>query len=168
MSELRLSGVVRESIVDGPGIRFVLFLQGCPHDCAGCHNPDTHDPAGGYDSTTDKLLTEIQKNPLLAGVTLSGGEPFLQAAALAPFARHVHDMGLSVITYTGYTMEELLANLGDHDGWRALLEQTDILIDGRFLEEEKEFTLRFRGSKNQRILDPLASLRENCAVEKDF
>lgn len=168
MSELRLSGVVRESIVDGPGIRFVLFTQGCPHACAGCHNPDTHDPEGGYDSTIEKLLAKIKKNPLLAGVTLSGGEPFLQAEALASFAKSVHAIGLTVITYTGYTMEELLAGIDDHDGWRALLKETDTLIDGRFMQGQKDFTLRFRGSRNQRVLDPQASLREGYAVEKKF
>ena len=149
MSQLQLAGVIRESIVDGPGIRFVVFTQGCPHRCPGCHNPATHDPAGGYAGDTETLLREFRKNPLLAGVTLSGGEPFLQAAPLAGLAREIHALGKSVVTYTGYTIEQLLAGLEGHPGWEDLLRQTDILI----------------GSRNQRAIDPAASLREGRAVE---
>lgn len=76
---LRLAGVIRESIVDGPGWRFVVFAQGCPHHCPGCQNPQTHDFAGGYDSKVGNLIAELRKNPLLSGVTLSGGDPFAQA-----------------------------------------------------------------------------------------
>ena len=121
MSQLQLAGVIRESIVDGPGIRFVVFTQGCPHRCPGCHNPATHDPAGGYAGDTETLLREFRKNPLLAGVTLSGGEPFLQAAPLAGLAREIHALGKSVVTYTGYTIEQLLAGLEGHPGWEELL-----------------------------------------------
>ena len=165
MSQLQLAGVIRESIVDGPGIRFVVFAQGCPHRCPGCHNPATHDPAGGYAGDTETLLREFRKNPLLAGVTLSGGEPFLQAAPLAGLAREIHALGKSVVTYTGYTIERLLAGLEEHPGWEELLRQTDILIDGPFLEAQKSLNLRFRGSRNQRAIDPAASLREGRAVE---
>jgi len=164
MAELRLSGVVRESIVDGPGIRFSVFAQGCPHACAGCHNPQTHSADGGYMTDTDKLLAEIDRDPLLDGITLSGGEPFEQAAALAELARRVRERGLGMIVYTGYTVEELLEGLSERPGWRELLEETDILVDGRFEKAEMDLTLRFRGSKNQRILDPAASLREGRAV----
>ena len=84
---LRLAGVIRESIVDGPGIRMVVFAQGCPHHCKGCHNPETHDPTGGYDSTVGNLLREAKKNPLLKGLTLSGGDPFFQANGFAKLAQ---------------------------------------------------------------------------------
>lgn len=168
MSQVRLAGVIRESIVDGPGFRFVIFAQGCPHHCPGCHNPDTHDPAGGYDSDTGRLLAEFRKNPLLAGVTLSGGDPFLQARPLAELAGQVRALGKNVVTYTGYTIEYLMAHLDEHDGWRELLMETDVLIDGPFIAAEKSLMLRFRGSRNQRAIDPRASLAARTAVECDI
>ena len=106
---LRLSGIVEESIVDGPGLRFVLFTQGCPHGCKGCHNPETHSLEGGFIRDVDELLAVYDENPLLAGVTFSGGEPFLQAAALCAVAERVRARGGDVVTYTGYTYESLLA-----------------------------------------------------------
>ncbi|HIR03966.1 MAG: anaerobic ribonucleoside-triphosphate reductase activating protein [Acutalibacteraceae bacterium] len=165
---LRLSGVIKESIVDGPGIRLVVFTQGCPHKCKGCHNPDTHDPNGGYDSNTDNILEAVEKNPMLKGVTFSGGEPFMQAHALAILAEQLHSMGLDIITYTGYTFENLLAGFQQHPDWKELLEQTDILIDGPFILEQKSLMLHFRGSKNQRALDVKESMRQGKAVEIDL
>ncbi|HIS68431.1 MAG TPA: anaerobic ribonucleoside-triphosphate reductase activating protein [Candidatus Gallacutalibacter stercoravium] len=165
MTHLRLAGVIRESIVDGPGIRLVVFAQGCPHHCPGCHNPNTHDPSGGYDSSVENIIEAVKKNPLLSGVTLSGGDPFAQAPGLAELATEVHALGLNVVTYTGYTFEQLLAGAGQQPGWQNLLEQTDILIDGPFLLKEKTLTLPFRGSRNQRVLDVPASLAQGRAVE---
>ena len=164
-SRLRLAGVIRESIVDGPGIRFVVFTQGCPHRCPGCHNPGTHDPAGGYDSAIDGLLAAFQKNPMLKGITLSGGDPFAQAPACAELARRIHALGKDVVAFTGYTFEQLLRGATPENGWRALLEETDILIDGPFIQEQKTLMLPFRGSRNQRMLDVPASLRQGKAVE---
>ena len=85
--KLRVAGLIEESIVDGPGIRFVIFMQGCPHNCYGCHNPDTHDPNGGYDMSIDEIVTKISNNPLIDGVTISGGEPFWQADKLIKLAK---------------------------------------------------------------------------------
>lgn len=111
MSErmLRVSGIVEESIVDGPGYRFTVFTQGCLHGCPGCHNPQTHPLDGGTEVSADALFDQgLQRNPLLRGVTFSGGEPFLQAAALAPLAARIHaQTRLDVVTYTGYTYEAL-------------------------------------------------------------
>ncbi len=168
MNKLRLAGVIRESIVDGPGIRLVVFSQGCPHHCKGCHNPETHDPAGGYESSVDAIISAIEKNPLLAGVTFSGGDPFLQAESFSRLAEKVHGLGLNVITYTGYTIEQLLKGIPEHPEWKLLLEQTDTLIDGPFLIAEKSLLLRFIGSKNQRIIDPKKSLEAGYAVTKEF
>ena len=168
MAELRLAGVVRESFADGPGIRFTVFTQGCSHNCAGCHNPQTHSPDGGYMTTTEKLLCEIDKDPLLSGVTISGGEPFMQAAAVAELVQRVRERAMNVITYTGYTMEELLEGLDAHPDWHALLEATDLLVDGRFVLELRNPSLRFRGSSNQRVIDAAASLRENRPVQTDW
>ena len=165
---LRLAGVIRESVVDGPGYRFVVFTQGCPHRCEGCHNPETHDFEGGYDSDTDRILEAVRTDPLLRGVTFSGGEPFCQAGALAHLARQIHVLGLDVMCYTGYTFEQLTASPQEHPDWMELLSQTDILVDGRFVLAEKSLSLRFRGSKNQRIIDPRRSLEEGKIVLIDF
>lgn len=167
-AQLRLAGVIRESIVDGPGWRFVIFAQGCPHHCEGCHNPQTHSYDGGYLSTVDRLLEEIKKDKLLRGVTLSGGDPFEQAAAFAELAKEVHALGLDVVTYTGYTIEQLLKGMSHNHGWLELLQQTDILIDGKFVLEKKSLNCKFRGSTNQRIIDPKKSLLESRAVEMNI
>lgn len=167
-AELRLAGVIRESIVDGPGWRFVVFTQGCPHHCEGCQNPQTHDFSGGYLSSTENLLREIKKDPLLAGITFSGGEPFCQAAPLALLARQVHELGLNVMTYSGWTFEELCQERNKCEGWQELLEETDILVDGKFVLAEKSLALKFRGSRNQRIIDVKASMREGQTIMMDL
>lgn len=149
---LRIAGIVRESIVDGPGIRFAVFCQGCPHHCPGCHNQQTHDFRGGYDCDIEKILAEIDKNPLLSGVTFSGGEPFCQAEAFYELGRRVKERGLDIVAFSGYTMEELSTMAENDQGIDNLLSIVDILIDGPFLLEEKDLTLEFRGSRNQRII----------------
>jgi anaerobic ribonucleoside-triphosphate reductase activating protein len=151
MPEVRLSGIQEESVVDGPGLRFVVFTQGCPHRCAGCHNPETHDPAGGFPMNTRNILERFRQNPLLSGMTFSGGEPFMQPAPLAAMAREVKNNGKTVVVYSGYTLEQLLA-LADADA-RDLLGLADMLIDGPYIESLKDLELSFRGSANQRILD---------------
>lgn len=160
----RISGIVQESIVDGPGMRATIFFQGCPHKCAGCHNPQTHDPEGGSVQELDILLEPILGNPILDGITLSGGEPFFQAEAAAEIARRAHAAGLNVWTYTGYTFEELLAS--DTPGWQSLLRETDILVDGRFLQSQKTLDKPFVGSKNQRLICVADSLSAGKAVEQ--
>ena len=102
--ELRIAGIVNESVVDGPGLRFVIFTQGCPHQCSGCHNPKTHDETGGYLITIDEILTMINQAKLISGVTFSGGEPFIQAAKLAYLASKIRDIGLDIVTYTGFNV----------------------------------------------------------------
>ena len=150
---IRIAGVVRESIVDGPGLRFTVFCQGCPHGCKGCHNVATHDFSGGYDCEMQKILDAIDQNPLLDGVTFSGGEPLCQPEAFYKLAVEVKKRNLNIMTYTGYTYEELL-EIGREDHWVAdLLSLTDLLVDGRFVEAERDLTLLFRGSRNQRVID---------------
>ena len=148
---LRIAGTIDDSIVDGPGIRYVIFTQGCPHRCEGCHNPQTHDFAGGREADTDKILSEIFANPLLSGVTLSGGEPFSQAEALLPIAKAVKGRGLHLMIYTGYLLEELQRM--DIPGAESLLALADILVDGPFVLAERDLTLQYRGSANQRVID---------------
>ncbi len=162
--KLRIAGTVNDSIVDGTGIRFTIFTQGCPHRCKDCHNPETHDFEGGRDVETDELLEKIKANPLLDGVTFSGGEPFAQAEVLAVLGKKIKSLGLNIITYTGYTFEELYERRSNNS-WGKLLEVTDYLVDGRFEIEKKDWSKKFRGSSNQRYIDCRASLAEGRAVE---
>ncbi|MDR2605202.1 MAG: radical SAM protein [Desulfovibrio sp.] len=149
---IRLSGIVEESIVDGPGLRFVVFMQGCPHRCRGCHNPGTHDPAGGYSADTDAIIAQFGANPLLSGMTLSGGEPFLQARAACVAAEHVKRAGKSLVTYTGYLCEDLARSAERDNDIRRLLYLTDILVDGPYIQELRSPDSAFKGSDNQRVL----------------
>lgn len=151
--ELRLAGVVRESIVDGPGIRFTIFCQGCPHGCEGCHNPDTHDFEGGYTCSFDKILAAIDSNPLLAGVTFSGGEPMCQAEAFYDLAVEIKKRGLNLMCYSGWTYEELLEKAKDEPAVGNLLGIIDYLVDGKFELAQRDLSLIFRGSRNQRYID---------------
>jgi anaerobic ribonucleoside-triphosphate reductase activating protein len=148
---LRLSGIVWESIVDGPGIRCAVFAQGCPHHCAGCHNPQTHDFSGGYESTSDEIIAHMVKDPLLRGITLTGGEPFQQPEAMAELAQKAKAAGYDVVAYTGYKLEQLV-EMGNQYVDK-MLKHIDILIDGPFVQAEKRHDLWFHGSTNQRIID---------------
>lgn len=160
--KLRVAGVVQDSIVDGPGLRLAIFCQGCEHACPGCHNPASHDPEGGDWREIDDLLAMLRQNTLAAGITLTGGEPFLQPAACVALARGAHALGKNVWTYTGYTLEQLL---GEGNPERlALLGETDVLIDGPFLLQERTLELRFRGSRNQRMLKGRESLEAGKAI----
>ncbi len=159
---LNLSGIVSDSIVDGPGIRTTIFSQGCPHHCPGCHNPETWDFGCGTDIPVEAVVEIVQSNPLCRGVTFSGGEPFAQAASFARLARLLKEKGYEVASYSGYTFEELLEGSEDQ---KALLSVIDILIDGPFLMAQKSLEIAFRGSRNQRILDAKKSLAQGKAVE---
>lgn len=161
-AKLRLSGIVNDSIVDGDGIRMTVFVQGCPHRCEGCHNPQTHDFNGGYDKTIKEIFEDYKKNPLLSGITFSGGEPFCQAEQLVKLAKAVREIGGNIWSYSGYTFEEIVA--GKIPFGRELLENIDVLVDGKFMLEEKNLTLWFRGSENQRVIDVKKSLEANEVV----
>lgn len=159
---LRLAGFAGDSIVDGPGIRFTTFCQGCPHHCPGCQNPETWPFEGGFEVTPEEVVEHVKRNPLTRGVTFSGGEPFAQAAAHAELARQLKAAGYEVASYTGYTFEQLLE---EQDPAKLdLLQQLDILVDGPFRQEELSLELRFRGSANQRILNVPQSLTQGKAV----
>lgn len=163
---IKISGIVNDSIVDGPGFRLAIFTQGCSHNCPGCHNPQTHDFEGGYYISVDEILDKIKKNPLLDGITLSGGDPFEQAKELIPLVKEVKEMGLSIVAYTGYTWEQLMADGADKD-MQKLLKECDILIDGPFVLAKKSLMLTFRGSSNQRVIDVKESLKKNEIVVMD-
>lgn len=156
---MRLAGIIPDSVVDGPGVRFVVFAQGCIHRCPGCHNPETWDMYGGQEFTVKEVLKKLKKRlKYIQGITLSGGDPFLQAEEMSCLAFEAQKLGLDVVTYTGYIYEELL-NL-KIPGAATLLEATDILIDGPYLMEYRDLTLAFRGSSNQRIIN-LKATKEN-------
>ena len=149
--DIRLAGLVPESIVDGPGYRLAVFVQGCPHACPGCHNPKTHDFAGGYLSDTAQIIAQMGKNPLVRGVTLTGGEPMMQAEALLEVASAAKEKGLNVWCYTGFTLEELLER--KQLAQLRLLEYIDVLVDGPYIAHERSLDLVYCGSKNQRLID---------------
>ena len=161
---IRLHGIARESITDGPGFRYAIFTQGCPHQCDGCHNPESHTFNEGFLIPVSDLISEIKSNPLLDGITLSGGEPFMQAQECATLAIAAHTAGLQVMVFSGYTWEELIEQASQRAGWMDLLRQTDILIDGRFEKDQRSLDLRFRGSKNQRAIDVPASISSGRPV----
>ncbi len=158
---IRIAGTVNDSIVDGPGYRYTVFTQGCPHHCPGCHNPESHDFAGGRVVDTEVILKQVRENPILDGVTLSGGEPFCQPEACLELARAAHALHLNVWCYTGYTYEMLLK---EADPARlALLSEVDVLVDGPFILAQKSLELKFCGSRNQRLID-LKKTRETGVV----
>ena len=159
---MRIANTVNDSIVDGHGLRYAVFTQGWPHRCPGCHSPQAHDPAGGREESLEALIAGLDQNPLAAGLTLSGGEPFYQAADCARLAAMAHARGKTVWTYTGYTYEQILGK-NDPD-WNALLAETDVLVDGPFLEKEQSYELHFRGSRNQRLIDVAASRRAGRVI----
>ena len=159
---INVAGIINDSITDGPGIRLTVFVQGCPHHCPGCHNPQTWPFSGGTPTQPDEIIERIRQNPLLSGVTLSGGEPMSQAAALLPLAQAIKQDSLELAIYTGYTFEELLQQ--DDPAVMQLLSLADTLIDGRYIADRRNLELCFRGSENQRIIDLPASLQAGQAV----
>lgn len=164
MGKIRLAGIVNDSIVDGPGIRLAVFTQGCAHHCLGCHNPETHDFEGGYEEDIDKIVKMALQNPLLSGVTLTGGDPLYQVDACLELAYKLSGHGLSLIVYTGFTWEELDVLRKQNENVDRFLHEVDYLIDGPFLIDERDISLRFRGSTNQRIIDVQKTLHANEVI----
>jgi anaerobic ribonucleoside-triphosphate reductase activating protein len=156
---IRLSGIAYESLVNGPGMRRVFFAQGCKHNCKGCFNPDTHDLVGGEEMDMETLIKDTLDNPIVSGVTFSGGDPWEQADKFAYMAKAFKEHGLSVWSYTGYTYEYILENKDKRLGWNELLNNIDVLVDGRFEEDKTQDGLKFRGSTNQRIININESIR---------
>lgn len=161
--KINIAGFVEDSIVDGPGLRTTLFVQGCPHKCEGCHNAQTHAFGKGTDKTVDELYDMIKNASSSKLVTFSGGEPFCQAESLSELGKKLKQDGFSIAVYSGYTFEQLIKANSSHIN--SLLSICDILIDGKFILEQKSLEVRFRGSKNQRILDLKESLKWRKAVE---
>lgn len=158
---MRIAATVQDSIVDGPGLRFTVFVQGCSRGCPGCHNPDTHDPSGGVERTEAELIARMRSNPLTDGLSLSGGEPFDQPEGCLTLARAAHEQGLDVWCWSGFLFEELGRGTAAQ---RALLREVDVLVDGPFLLARRTLSLPWRGSSNQRILLAGESLRRGEIV----
>lgn len=159
--KIKIAGVTKESIVDGEGIRFVIWVQGCKHNCKGCQNKETHDFSGGKLVDVEDIKKEIDNLNIQRGITISGGEPFEQAVECMEIAKYTKELGYSVWVYTGYTFEELVKD----EVKLKFLQQVDILVDGKFKIEERDLSLNFRGSRNQRIIDVQKSLKEKEVVE---
>ena len=164
---MRIAGLVQDSIVDGPGFRFVVFAQGCKKRCERCHNPDTWDIDGGEEMGIDEIIHEMLSNPLTDGLTISGGEPFLQAMDCAKLAKAAKEKGLNVWVYSGYTYEELTGSDDIVDAL-GLLELTDVLVDGAYIHDERTSELRWRGSRNQRVIDVPRSMESGKTVLIDL
>jgi len=162
---MRIAGFKEESIADGPGLRYVIFAQGCPHECPHCQNPTTWDINGGKEYAIREIIRKLNKlktqTKTLRGVTFSGGDPFLQAAEFAAVAQAVRKTGWDVVTYTGFKYEQLIED--NNEGVKALLAASDILIDGKYIHELHSIELQFRGSSNQRIID-VAKTREKGQI----
>ena len=149
--QIRLSGPIeRDSIVNGDGLRAVLWTQGCPNHCPGCQNPETWDFEGGFLVDIEEVKDQLRAMKGQTGITFCGGEPFVQPEAckeIADFCRN--ELGWDVWSFSGFTYEEIEKYGGA--AWE-FLKSLDALIDGRFVLAERDLSLKFRGSRNQRIL----------------
>ena len=159
---MRICGIEPESIVDGPGFRYVLFVQGCPHHCPECHNPESWSFEAGTEMSVEEIYKDIKKRPHNTGITFSGGEPFCQVHELLELARIAKKDGYSLISYTGYTYEELIER--NDEETNELLSLLDILIDGRYIKELRNLTLLYRGSENQRLIDMKKTTKDNIVI----
>ncbi len=163
--QIRLAASLQpDSIVDGPGIRTVLWTQGCVHHCLGCHNPETHDMNGGFLVDTATICEELKNIPLQDGITFSGGDPMMQPEACSVIAKCAHEIGLNVWCYTGFTFEELMMMSKTNNKIMKFLHEIDVLVDGRFILEQKSLSLKFKGSRNQRVIDVEKSLKEGKPI----
>ncbi len=157
--EIRLAADLQcDSIVDGPGIRTVVWTQGCPHNCYGCHNPSTHDFSGGALVDVDYIKSEIDNLVYQDGITFSGGDPMCQSAACYEIAKYARELGLNIWCYTGYTFEQLIELGKKKKSIMDFLSVIDVLVDGKFMLEYKSLDCKYRGSTNQRLIDVKKSL----------
>lgn len=156
--------IQRDSIVDGEGIRSIIWTQGCTHHCPGCHNPETHSFQEGYVIEVEDVKEKIKQLEGQDGITFSGGDPIEQAKACAEIAKYCKQLGLNIWCYTGYTFEELLKKMQIFPEIKEFLELIDVLVDGKFVLSEKSYDVTFRGSKNQRLIDVPKSLQQKRPI----
>lgn len=160
---MRIAGIEKNSIVDGPGIRIAVFVQGCSRKCEGCHNPATWDYTGGEYRKPAEMIKLMTANPLVDGLTLTGGEPFDQPVECLELAEAAFDAGLSIWIYTGHKFEELFVPDSMSPRWE-LLSMADVLVDGPFAQEKRTFDMKWCGSSNQRVIDVQKSISQNRPV----
>ena len=153
-----------DSIVDGPGLRAVLWTQGCGHHCPGCQNPQTWDFEGGGLVPIDMVLEAIDELECQSGLTFSGGDPMYQPEACNEIAEYARKKGLNIWVYTGFTFEQILKMAGKKPVYRDFLEKIDVLVDGKFQIKKRNLNLLFRGSSNQRLIDVPKSLERGEVV----
>lgn len=163
--DIRIAGFNDNSIVDGIGVRYTVYLQGCKHNCNGCHNPETHDFNGGVLMNTQDIVSDFSKYKWFDGITLSGGDPFFQPVAAKELADKTHELNKTVWCYTGYTIEQIM-NTGTEE-MKSLLNSIDILVDGKFDLSKKTLNKRFIGSSNQRIIDVKQTMSTGNIVLKE-
>ena len=164
--KIRLSSPLQtDSIVDGEGIRTVIWTQGCSHNCQGCHNPETHDFTQGFEIDTEEIKKKLSTVKNQDGVTLSGGDPFFQPDASLDIAKYCQDNNLNVWCYTGFTFEQLKDMSEKNSSIKNLMKNIDVLVDGKFEENKKSYNLYFKGSSNQRILNLPESLAQDKPIE---
>ncbi|MHC1750326.1 MAG: anaerobic ribonucleoside-triphosphate reductase activating protein [Cellulosilyticaceae bacterium] len=167
-THIRLAGVLPDSLVNGEGLRHVLFAQICHHNCCGCFNPETHSPDGGELIPIAAIVKTINDNPLLSGVTFSGGDPFEQAEEFAIIAKAIKKNSFDIWCYTGYTYEYLMLHQDANPGWGNLLDRIDVLVDGPYIEALADPNLKYRGSSNQRIIDLKATMEAGSIIQKSY
>lgn len=172
MGTIRLAGIESESTLDGEGWRYVIFTQGCIHDCPGCHNPQSHDFNSGDEVEVDKLIEDIASKPFLDGVTFSGGDPFFQADKLIPICEYCKENGLTMWAYTGYIFDEFLSFINNktheshiNQAMIDFLRYIDVVVDGPFILSKRSLDLQYRGSSNQRLVDVQQSLQKGVVIE---
>ena len=153
MAKINLFGTANDSIVDGPGLRYVVFTQGCPHKCKGCHNPESQEFQDNKIMEVDDIVDDVKSNPLVQGVTLSGGEPFSQVEPCAELAEKLKAQGYNIWCYTGALYENHAEEAKDNEAVAKLLDNLDVLVDGPFIEEKMSYSADWRGSTNQRLID---------------
>ena len=166
--QIRIANIINDSIVDGPGIRLTVFFQGCAHACKDCFNKETWDFNGGVLYDIDKIYDIAMKNPLLDGITLSGGDPLYQVEGALELVKLFKNTDLNIMVYTGFNYEELIEISKNKPVMHEFLENIDYLVDGPFVTELRDISLKFRGSSNQRIIDVQKTLKENKVVLADF
>jgi len=169
---IRLAGIERNSCVDGEGLRYTIFTQGCNHNCLGCQNPETHDFNGGYEEDELNIINEILEDPLLDGITLSGGDPLFQADKLLKIVETVKNKGLTIWLYTGFIFEDFLHFKNNEycdnritNDMIKLLELVDVVVDGPFVLSKRNLTGRFKGSDNQRLINVIETFKHNKIIE---
>ena len=161
---IRLAGIAENSLVNGKGLRKVFFSQGCSHHCEGCFNQHTWEFAGGRMFDMDELVQKVKDEPFLDGVTFSGGDPFQQADKFAYLAKKLHEANINIWAYTGYKFEELMKLAQTNPHIKEMINNVDVIVDGRFMKDKMSENLKYCGSSNQRVIDVKSSLNENKII----